>query len=180
MQERLVEPALTAPEAASPHTPARRQRQWAWILPTAAVVLAVDQLTKWWALEALADGPVDLVWTLRLRLVFNTGAAFSLATGLAPLLAVLAAVVVALLLRAGRGVERPTAAMALGAVLGGALGNLADRVLRGEGLLDGAVVDFVDLQWWPVFNVADAAIVAGAAILVLTGFGRDPAAEEPR
>jgi signal peptidase II len=57
----------------------------------------------------------------------------------------------------------------LGLVLGGALGNLADRVFRdGSGFLGGAVIDFIDLQWWPVFNVADIAVTVGGVLLVLT------------
>jgi signal peptidase II len=58
-------------------------------------------------------------------------------------------------------------AIALGLVLGGALGNLADRLIRGHG---GAVIDFIDFQWWPVFNVADMAITIGAVLLVIAGF----------
>ena len=62
-----------------------------------------------------------------------------------------------------------------GLVIGGALGNLADRAFRGHGgLLSGAVIDFVDLQWWPVFNVADSAIVVGACIAVVANL-RKPA-----
>ena len=65
--------------------------------------------------------------------------------------------------------------IAVALVLGGALGNLADRAFRdGQGFLGGAVIDFIDLQWWPVFNVADAAITVGAATLALT-LGRDKA-----
>jgi signal peptidase II len=61
----------------------------------------------------------------------------------------------------------PAQAIALGLIMGGAAGNLIDRLLRDEGLLRGAVVDFIDLQWFPVFNVADAAINIGAVLLVL-------------
>ena len=64
--------------------------------------------------------------------------------------------------------------MAVGLVLGGATGNIADRLLRSDdGFLQGAVVDFIDLQWWPVFNVADAAVCVGAVLLVLTA-AREP------
>jgi len=65
-------------------------------------------------------------------------------------------------------------AVALGLVLGGAFGNLIDRLCRDPGFLRGAVVDFIDLQWWPVFNVADASVVGGAVLLVcLSVFGYD-------
>lgn len=137
-------------------------------------MVLVDQLTKWWASEALDDGhTVDLVWTLRLRLVFNTGTAFSRFSGLGPLLAVLAVVIVGVLLWVGRvSPDRPTS-LALGTVAGGAVGNLLDRLFRdGEGFLGGAVIDFIDIQWWPVWNVADMGIVIGGVALVLLGSRR--------
>ena len=138
------------------------------IAATAAILVAVDQLTKWWAYEALVDGDVDVVWTLRLHLVFNTGSAFSLGSNLGPLLGVLAVAVAAGLLWYGRFTADRRTTLALGLVAGGALGNFGDRAFRdGDGLLGGAVVDFIDLQWWPVFNVADAAITIGGALLVL-------------
>jgi signal peptidase II len=142
-----------------------------------AVVLALDQLSKEWALSALRDGPMDLVWTLRLNLTFNSGAAFGLARGLAPVLMVVGVVLVVLLAGAGKAlIGGVGSSLALGMVLGGAAGNLSDRFFRGHG---GAVVDFIDLQWWPVFNVADAAITCGALWLVVTrtapGGDGDPA-----
>jgi signal peptidase II len=75
-----------------------------------------------------------------------------------------AAVLLAALLTAGRRFLTPATTVALGLVVGGAVGNLGDRLFRHAG---GAVVDFVDLRWWPVFNVADAAITAGALLLLL-------------
>lgn len=132
-----------------------------------AVVLLLDQATKWWALRALADGPVDVVGPLQLRLVHNTGSAFSIGAGSGPIVGILALAVVGVLLWTGRDVVARPALASLGLVLGGAVGNLADRALRGDGLLHGAVVDFVDLGWWPVFNVADAAIVVGSILLVV-------------
>ncbi|MGH9152333.1 MAG: signal peptidase II [Acidimicrobiales bacterium] len=161
MQERGPVPALSAPALRRPSRPL------AWGGAAAAVVVAVDQATKSWALAALADGPVDVVWTLRLNLSFNTGAAFGIGRGVAPLLVAAGVVVLVVLIAAGRSsATTPTAAVALGLVVGGAAGNLADRLLRDHG---GAVVDFIDLQWWPVFNVADAAITCGAALLVVAG-----------
>ena len=68
-------------------------------------------------------------------------------------------------------------AVSAGLIAGGAIGNLADRAFRGDdGFLHGAVVDFIDVQWWPVFNIADACIVVGAVLLVLSSF-RNPAGE---
>ncbi len=136
-------------------------------------MVTLDQLTKAWALRALSDGPIDLVWTLRLRLSFNSGAAFGVGQGLAPLLAVVGVVlVVVLVVVGGRAVGGPAGGVALGLVLGGAVGNLGDRILRDHG---GAVVDFIDLQWWPAFNVADAAISCGALALIVTSRQLAPA-----
>lgn len=137
------------------------------VLATAAVVVAVDQVTKSLALSALADGPVDLFWTLRLDLSFNSGLAFSLGPGLTPWITLVAVLLVGALLVMAHRVTSTLTAVALGLVLGGALGNLADRLVRGH---EGAVVDFIDLQWWPVFNVADMAITIGAMLLVVTSF----------
>ncbi len=136
----------------------------------AGAVLVGDQLTKAWALAVLDDGTtIDLVGSLRLRLVFNRGTAFGFGSRFAPLIALLGVAVVVVLARSGGALRRPGARASLGLVLGGAVGNLLDRALRsGGGVLGGAVVDFVDLQWWPVFNVADAAITVGAVLLVFT------------
>ena len=142
----------------------------ALVAGAAACAVVVDQLAKWWARSTLDDRTIDLVWTLRLNLVLNRGAAFGLGSRFAPLVALLATGVLLVLLRTSRTLHRPPALLAIGLVLGGAVGNLLDRVFRdGHGFLGGAVVDFVDLQWWPVFNLADVAIVVGAVVLALTG-----------
>ena len=150
-------------------------RHGAAALVAAAAVVAVDQLSKWWVLEALDGGRViDLVWTLRLRLVFNTGAAFSSFQGLGPLLGVAAVAVAAALLLNRRLVSGRWSAIAAGCIAGGALGNLADRLFRSDdGFLTGAVVDFIDVQWWPVWNVADMGVVLGGAALVWHAYRRD-------
>ena len=154
LQERGPVPALS---------PARRLALGGSV---AAVVVGLDQVTKTWALNALDEGPRHVVWTLRFNLSFNSGAAFGLGQGLAPLLVAVAVVLLVVLLGMGRtaGTTAP-GLCALGLVIGGAAGNLADRLFRDHG---GAVVDFIDLQWWPVFNVADTAITCGALLLVLT------------
>ncbi|HEY8525916.1 MAG TPA: signal peptidase II [Acidimicrobiales bacterium] len=169
-----------APGAESgPEAPARAR--WSLLGGVGAAVLALDQLTKWWAVEVLDDDrTIDLVGSLRLRLAFNTGSAFSLAQGRGALISLLALVIVAVLVRSGRYATRPASAVATGLVVGGALGNLADRAFRaGEGFLGGGVVDFIDLQWWPVFNVADSAIVVGAILLFVLQ-AREPAGRSPR
>lgn len=135
------------------------------VLIVAAVVVAIDQATKSLALDALSGrAPVELFWTLRLRLSFNSGAAFGLGRGVTPFLTVAAVVLLVVLLGASRTAASPLARVALGLVVGGAMGNLADRVFRSHG---GAVVDFIDFQWWPVFNVADVGITVGAVLLVI-------------
>jgi len=134
------------------------------IAAVAAVVVVVDQLTKTWALHHLRNGPRHLIWTLRLNLTFNTGIAFSQAAGSTAVVTVIALVVVALLLVIARRTRGALTGVVLGLVIGGAAGNLLDRLVRHHG---GAVIDFIDLQWWPVFNVADAAITIGVVIAVL-------------
>ena len=136
----------------------------------AAAVLVVDQITKWWALRALADGPIDVFWTLRLNLVFNTGAAFGQGEGFGPVIAVVGIVIViGLLIALQRGVGQLNW-VGVGLVVGGAVGNLIDRLTQPPGGLRGGVIDFVDFQWFPVFNVADMAINIGALILILSAF----------
>ncbi len=137
------------------------------MLGLAVAVVVLDQLTKTWALSALADGPVDLVGSLRLFLTYNTAGAFGLGGGLVPLLALGALGVVVYLIASGAAASRLPVAIAMGLLLGGAVGNLADRVFRAPGLLRGAVVDFIDLQFWPVFNVADMGITCGCVMLFL-------------
>lgn len=138
------------------------------LLGVALAVLVADQLTKVWAVQALADrNTVELFWTARFKLVRNDGAAFSLGSGLTPLIAVAALGVSVAVVILGRNVKRCSVLVALGLILGGALGNVIDRLFRsGGGFLRGAVVDFMDLQWWPVFNVADMGIVVGGLLLV--------------
>ena len=139
------------------------------ILAVAAAVVAVDQATKSWALSALQDGPIDVVWTLRLNLTFNSGLAFSQGRGLTPLITVAAVALVVGLLWWSRQVTTSALALGTGLILGGACGNLVDRLVRGH---DGAVVDFIDLQWWPIFNVADAALSCGAILIVVLSWSK--------
>ncbi len=138
-------------------------------LAVAAIVVLVDQLTKQWALDALADGhEIHVLGSLQFNLAFNSGMAFSRGDGLGPFVPVLAiGVIAALLIALGRSDSR-WFAVAVGLVVGGSIGNVADRLFRGERWLRGSVVDFIDLQWWPIFNVADMAIVIGGVLLILT------------
>ena len=133
----------------------------------ATSVVVVDQLTKHWALNALSDGhTIDLFWTLRFKLAFNTGMSFSRGTGMGPIIGVIAVVVIAVLLRAAARSTSTFTVVAAGVVAGGAAGNVIDRLFRGDRWMRGAVVDFIDPQWFPIFNVADAAIVVGGVLLV--------------
>lgn len=136
------------------------------VAAVAAVVLGLDALTKQWAMSALADGPVDLFGPVRFSLVRNKAGAFGLGGAFVPFLAVAALVLVIFMVTRGSATEKLPMAAALGLVLGGALGNVADRVFRSPGFLQGAVVDFVDVGSWPVFNVADSAITLGCGLLL--------------
>jgi signal peptidase II len=131
----------------------------------AAVVVVVDQLTKWWAVDRLARGPIHVGWTLDLELTRNTGSAFSLLQGDAVVLVAVAVILVGGLLLLVRRWPSTGRAAVLGLIIGGALGNLSDRLFRDD---HGAVVDFVALHWWPTFNVADASIVVGCVLLALS------------
>jgi signal peptidase II len=125
-------------------------------------VVGLDQLTKSLALSDL-HRPVHLIGPFGLALAFNSGAAFSLFTGATAAIVVLALVVVGLLGALAWRTRTAVMAVALGLILGGALGNVADRLFRGHG---GSVVDFVTLSHFPTFNVADASITIGAVIVV--------------
>jgi len=143
---------------------------WALTVFVAILVVATDQLTKWWALEALADGPVEVVGSLQMRLVRNEASAFSIGGGAAwgPFVTVAGLAIIVGLLWFLRSTSGRLAAVAVGLVIGGAVGNLIDRAARSDrGFMGGGVVDFVDLGWWPVFNVADAAVVVGVILLVV-------------
>ena len=154
-------------DAADPPTPAVAARGWL-VAGIVAAVVVLDQATKAWAVASLRDGPVSIVGnTLELQLTRNRGSAFSLFQTLTPLLAVLALGVTIVLVRAVRRTDDRVVLVALALVLGGALGNVADRVFRSPGWLRGAVVDFISLRGWPTFNVADSAITVGAVLLVV-------------
>jgi signal peptidase II len=132
--------------------------------------VALDQITKHWAVSSLNDGRIiDVLGSLRFNLSFNRGMAFSQGTGLGPFIGVLGILVVLYLL-IGMRKSSVSGAVFVGLVAGGAAGNIVDRLFRGEAWLRGAVVDFIDLQWWPVFNIADAAICIGGALLVFASF----------
>ena len=140
-------------------------------LSISVTIVVADQLTKWWALEELADGPINVLGDfLRFRLVRNSGAAFGTLQNAGVLLAIIAVVAVLLLLRVSASTEHRHEAVIFGSVLGGAAGNLGDRVFRADGFFDGRVVDWIDFSFWPTFNVADSAITIAVLIAVATAF----------
>jgi signal peptidase II len=145
--------------------PRRRVRL---LVSVAAIVLALDVVTKVLAVKLLTPGqPVSIIGdTVTWTLVRNSGAAFSMATGYTWVLTLVATGVVAGIIWMGRRLVSPWWAVGLGMILGGALGNLVDRFFRSPGPLRGHVVDFLSIGWWPVFNVADPAVVGGAILLV--------------
>ncbi|TCO60951.1 signal peptidase II [Actinocrispum wychmicini] len=141
------------------------------LLAVAVFVVAVDQLTKVWAESALADGaPVRVVGEfLQLRLLYNSGAAFSIGAGSTWVFTVVTAVAVVVL---ARFVVRPSSAVqgvGLALLLGGAVTHLLDRLLRPPGFARGHVVDFIDYNGWFVGNVADIVLFAGAVLVVVAG-----------
>jgi signal peptidase II len=164
-------PALTAsdpPRTSSRQLSSWRQRIAPISLIIAAVVVTADQLSKHWAVNALSDGDErHVVWTLQFNLAYNTGMAFSRGQGLGPIIALLALLVVIVLVVSTARVHSRLARIAAGMLIGGALGNLLDRVFRGRGWLHGAVVDFIDVQWWPIFNIADISVTIGAVLFAL-------------
>jgi len=136
-------------------------------------VIAVDQWTKSWALHNLSStSPRHLLGPVYLVLSFNRGAAFSLGSGVSPVIealaSVLAVAVIAFSGRAARIGASPVVVLGLGLLSGGALSNLADRLFGDH---HGAVVDFIQaVSWWPTFNFADAAITTGAVTVAVSLF----------
>ena len=145
----------------------RSSRAW---LPVAVLVVVIDQLTKAWAVNELVDRNIELFWTLQFNLSFNTGMAFGQGQDLGPVIAVVAMVVVVVVLLRMRPEGGRLANTAIGLIIGGAVGNIIDRTFRGRGWLRGGVVDFIDFQWFPIFNVADMGITIGGGLLVLASW----------
>jgi signal peptidase II len=162
-------PTTTDDQSDAPSTHPRRRALLIALFSIAAVVLVLDQASKAWALDALADGERrQLIGDLLgLQLVFNPGAALSIATGVTWLLTIVATVVIVVVVRASRRIGSRAWAVALGLLLGGALGNLVDRWIREPGPARGHVVDFIAYAHWFVGNVADIAIVVAAVMVVI-------------
>jgi signal peptidase II len=180
-----MNPSQHAGEAAAGDqtTPAapRSRRRTGVLAAVAAITLLLDVLSKIIVVTVMeGQPPVKLLGGVLYLVVYrNPGAAFSMATGLTWLLSLIALVVVVVIVRLAPRLRSAGWAFGLGLVLGGALGNLVDRLLRAPGPLRGHVVDFLSLlapdgSVWPVFNLADSAIVCGGVVLVLlAASGRD-------
>ncbi len=154
----------------------------------AACALALDVATKMLAVAQLSDAePVRLLdGALYLTLARNTGAAFSLGADLTWVFTVVMIVVITVIVWVARKVRSLPWALALGLIMGGASGNLVDRLFRAPGAFQGGVIDFLSLyhpwgQVWPIFNLADVFIVSGGILAVtLTVFGREIDGTRPR
>jgi signal peptidase II len=160
---------------ASTHAPAdsaeaiQRRRRIGVLLGIAAFVLLADIVSKCIIAATMTDhAPIRLLGGfLTITLTRNPGAAFGLGTGLTVVLAVVATGVIAVILRTSRRLYSVPWAVVLGLLLGGASGNLVDRLFRSPGWFRGHVVDWIELPHWPVFNLADSAIVMGGLIAVV-------------
>lgn len=164
----LPEPTVAADVVAKP-------RKVGLLAAIAAVVVVLDLITKIIAVATIdPDQPVRALGGLvYFSLIRNSGAAFSMATGYTWVLALIAIVVVVVIIRMAPRLRSTPWAVSLGLVLGGAIGNLIDRIFRSPGFLQGHVVDFVSVfgpnaEYFPVFNVADSAITIGGISLVIT------------
>lgn len=158
-----------------------RRRGATWLFATAASVYLADRFTKIWAERRLPGDPIEVIdGVLTFRFATNPGGAFSLGQNAPWFFATVTLIVAVLVVVTAFRHTNAITGLALGLVLGGALGNLTDRVTRGE-WFSGHVVDFIDLQVWPVFNLADSAIVSGAGLLAVGSFlwDRRPGSGDP-
>jgi len=144
-------------------------------LAIAATVVIFDQITKAWAHSNLAGRTVDVIdGFFRFALAENTGAAFSSFKGMGPIIGVMDVGVGGFLLYLIEISNRRAELIAYSLILGGAFGNLFDRIFRGNGFLDGPVVDWIVLWTIPNFNIADSAVTIGVGLLIVASlFHRD-------
>lgn len=139
-----------------------------WLAVSALIVFALDYSTKQLAIHYLSDEPKNIIGSLlQFRLIYNSGAAFSLASSGTIFLSSFSIITAAVIFYFGRKVKSTPWAIALGLVLGGIFGNLTDRIFRSPGGLQGEVVDWIQIPNWPVFNIADSAVVCGAILITV-------------
>lgn len=155
---------VTALRRGRPEGARRRPSRLAVLGLVAAAVVLVDQVSKSVVVHRLAHGPHHVLGPLDLELSYNSGAAFGLGRGLAPLIIPVGAFLVIALFGFGHPVRSPLVTGGSGLLAGGALSNLGDRLFRSNG---GAVIDWIHLSHWPTFNVADSCIVVGVGLLIL-------------
>ncbi|MHB8189883.1 MAG: signal peptidase II [Ferrimicrobium sp.] len=129
-------------------------------------VVACDQLTKSWAQAALSHRSIDLVGPIRFTLFYNTGFAFSLGVGHPVVIGVVSGIVAVGIIWYALHARYRGSAVAASLLAGGAIGNLWDRVFRHN---HGAVIDFIAFPHWPIFNLSDAAVTIGIALLAVAG-----------
>jgi signal peptidase II len=166
---------LTGPAAeGQPESPAGLddslpRRRVGVLLAVAVAVLALDIVTKVIVVATLSDrAPIRLLGGfLKLRVDRNPGAAFSVGTGMTVVFSLIAVAVIVFILRWSRMIRSAPWAVTLGLLLGGATGNLVDRIFRSPGVFRGWVVDWIQVPHWPVFNLADSAIVCGGILAVV-------------
>ena len=177
----------SSPESLDAAGPAPRRRRIGILLTVAAFVYALDVVTKLLVVAKLTPGqPVHVLGSfLQLDYTRNSGAAFSIGWGYTAIFSLIAIGVVVVILRLARRLYSAPWALALGLLLGGAIGNLTDRVFRAPGPFRGWVVDFVQFPHFAIFNLADSAITCGGVLMVLLAFrglhpdGTDERAEQP-
>ncbi|MFM8191594.1 MAG: signal peptidase II [Candidatus Nanopelagicus sp.] len=146
-----------------------------WLASVAFLVFALDYLTKTLAIEYLSSQSKQILGSfLQLKLVYNSGAAFSLASSGTIFLSTFAMIVAAAIFYYARKVTSTGWAVALGLALGGIFGNLSDRIFRSPGALQGKVVDWIQLPNWPVFNIADMAVVSSAIFITYLSWKNIP------
>ncbi|EFE70039.1 signal peptidase [Streptomyces viridosporus ATCC 14672] len=166
-------PGETAAQSERP----RGKRRIAVLFTVAALAYALDLISKMIVVAELEHHePVEIIgdW-LRFEAIRNAGAAFGFGEAFTVIFTVIAAVVIVVIIRLARKLYSLPWAIALGLLLGGALGNLTDRIFRSPGVFEGAVVDFIAPKGFAVFNLADSAIVCGGILIVLLSFrGLDP------
>jgi signal peptidase II len=145
------------------------RRRVATLVTVAVLVLALDIASKVTVVATLSNRtPIRLLGGfLTLRVSRNPGAAFSLGTSMTLVFSAIAISVIVVILRTSRRIRSLPWAITLGLLLGGATGNLADRIFRYPGVFRGYVVDWIQVPHWPVFNLADSAIVCGGILAVL-------------
>ncbi|WP_222107397.1 signal peptidase II [[Actinomadura] parvosata] len=170
------------PEEHSARDTGRRMPPYGWMLVLAAAVLLVDQGSKLWAVSALAQGRdiAVLPQLIELRLLLNSGAAFSIGEGATWVFTLTTAAAVAGILYAGRRLRSTAWTVVLGGLLGGAASHLLDRLFRPPGFAHGHVVDFIDYGGLFVGNVADIALTLSCALLVLLTWRGIPLSPKPQ